>query len=396
MKRLWLLFFYVSLFVFPFGQLTRLVLPFLPQVKIHLLDLLVFLFNLAWLLHFLFRQRSSVPKIFQRFVPFLAIATVSLLWQLLKFKSLELLPAALYLLRFGNFLLLFWSARDFLNTFKLPLVKYLLWEGLVVAILALGQYLFLPDTRFLFNLGWDEHYFRAIGTFLDPSFTGLILCLAIIVWLTELAGQKKKLFFWLNGLVMLIALGLSFSRIIYLSFSLTLTLFFWLRGKRRILAAAIIVFCLLIFLLPKPGGEGVNLWRISSLQAKIGDYQHVGEIIKKNFWLGTGFNNYRLTQKNLNYIMEEDWQLTNAGAGADNSFLFVWATTGIFGFLAFLYAWFYLLKQSWARYKKSEPGQRLFLSCLVLSLGAFSFNSLFYPWVMFWLGLLVAEFTVEN
>ncbi|SRR5260221_1906352 len=45
---------------------------------------------------------------------------------------------------------------------------YILYFGIL-------QYLFVPDTRMLFFLGWDDHYYRLISTLFDPGFTGIIL-----------------------------------------------------------------------------------------------------------------------------------------------------------------------------------------------------------------------------
>src|SRR3989338_6680935 len=46
--------------------------------------------------------------------------------------------------------------------------------------LGLGQYIFLPDTRFLLSYGWDEHYWRLIGTVLDPNYMGVMMGMIVL------------------------------------------------------------------------------------------------------------------------------------------------------------------------------------------------------------------------
>ncbi len=118
-------------------------------------------------------------------------------------------------------------------------------------------------------------------------------------------------------------------------------------------------------------------------------------IAKNNFWLGVGFNAFRFTQRDYGFISLDDWQNTNAGAGTDNSFLFVLATTGIFGLIFFVYFW---LKASWLSFKIKDntSGRILFSSLILIVLSSMAVNSLFYPWILIWLLILMAKFTVDN
>ena len=56
-----------------------------------------------------------------------------------------------------------------------PVKKFIIPAFWIFIILAWIQYLFLPDTRFLLRYGWDEHYYRMIGTVLDPNYLGVML-----------------------------------------------------------------------------------------------------------------------------------------------------------------------------------------------------------------------------
>ena len=73
-------------------------------------------------------------------------------------------------------------------------------------------------------------------------------------------------------------------------------------------------------------------------------------------------------------------------SGSDSSLLFVFATTGIVGLMIFLYA---------GRVMFSSTGRAVYGIAFVSSLVAvlihsLFLNSLFYPWVMGWMGILLA------
>ncbi len=382
--------FFLLLAIFPLGQLLRLTLPGFPQIKLQALDLLVFWFVLSWLSGKLLRkEKFALPPLFKPLAVFGGIASLSLILKLVALPFSEILPASLYLLRLLSYLAFYWAVWDFLKKENLPIFKYLIWEGVAIGFLAIVQYLALPDTRFLFNLGWDEHYFRAIGSFLDPAFTGLLLILSWTTWLAEILNRKGKInpWQWPAGLLILFAVALSFSRVSYLVLIIATLILLFLNHKLKALFLILLGFLFLVFLLPKPGGEGVNLLRTNSFWAKTANYRQTFQIIKDNFWLGVGFNAFRLSQKNYGFIDSANWQLTNAGAGADNSFLFVWATTGVFGLLAFLFLWLKILKGA-------EPVVLVTGAALIIS--SFSVNALFYPWVLFWLMLILAKTRVET
>jgi len=74
----------------------------------------------------------------------------------------EALPGLVYLLRTLVYFWLIWKAKEIFEGVRR-------WIPAAMAgflILGLGQYMFLPDMRFLLRYGWDEHYWRLIGTVL--------------------------------------------------------------------------------------------------------------------------------------------------------------------------------------------------------------------------------------
>jgi len=392
--------FFLILLIFPLGQLLRLDLTsFSAGLKVQAIDILVFCYVLFWLGRNLFEKaKVRLPPFFKQLLAFILIAFLSLLWQIRSLTPWEFLTALFYWLRLFNFVLFFWATVDLLKKEELPIFDYLLADGIVIAFFALLQYLVLPDTRFLFNFGWDKHYFRAIGTFLDPGFTGLLLVLTFIIWLVYWSEKsvKKNFFFFTAGFILILAIGLTFSRISYLSLFFILGLMLLMGKKWRFFLYLGVMFLLLVFLLPKPGGEGVNLWRTSSLLARLDSYKQTFIIIKDHPLLGVGYDAFRYAQRNYGFLSEENWQSTNAGAGTDNSFLLVFATTGIFGLMFFLNFWVKAIFLSFTYWRKSQSALVFFLSWVVLSLSAFSMNSLFYAWVLCWLMIVMAKFTVDN
>jgi len=328
-----------------------------------------------------------------------------------------LLPAFLYLFRLWNYLFFNLAINNLFLSFKANegininkkinfnfnkegLKKILVFEGLVIAVFSLVQYIFLPDMRFLFGLGWDRHYFRAVGSFLDPSFTGLLLVLSFIVWLDSVLEIKEKYIKYLPiGFLMSIAIFLTFSRAIMFVyfFSFVFILAVKIKNKKNIfglIMVLLLLFLVVLVISPKPGGEGVNLLRTSSYYLKIKNYEGTLKIIKDNLLIGVGYNAFRAVQRNYGYISVDDWELSNAGAGADNSFLLVMATTGIFGLATFLWFLVRILKSSLLKIKSNGFSIIVFVSILSICIISFSINALFYPWIMFWLILILAGFNI--
>ena len=103
-----------------------------------------------------------------------------------------------------------------------------------------------------------------------------------------------------------------------------------------------------------------------------------------------GFNAYRYAQNKYANLTDAKWQTTHSGAGTDNSFLFVLATTGILGFLAYVY----LLSNIFIL-GKSKLRKNLFSAVLIASLtgllvNSLFINSLFYVYILEWIWISVA------
>jgi hypothetical protein len=341
---------FTSLVIFPFGQITKL-------GPISFLDVIVFLIAIYTLL-----RKPKIPSWYIYFLSFILFGFFS--WGVNAFilKSDFLVRGLMY----GVRLLVYSIIPIFIyNFFKAQkdrkfIINSLLSVSIITAVFGWIQYINWPNLVALKYLGWDDHLYRLVGTFLDPTFTSIILVLGSIIALKE--NRKLSLIF------LGISILFTYSRISYLVFILLLVYF------RKYLI--VFLFVVSIFFLPKNmGGEGVNLVRTSSTNLKIINYKETLKIITKSPVIGVGFNNLCPARQ----IYLNDTNITSHSCfGSDSSILFILATTGIIGLFLFISFIF------------SIPSYPLltisFLAVLIHSTFA---NSLFYPWVMFWIFILL-------
>lgn len=383
---------YSIFIVFPFGQILRFRLPFLPaSVKFQPLDILVCVYWISWAIGK--HKKATMPKFFKELLLFCIIAGISFLIKFSLYKTDEILPAFFYLLRLWNFCFFYLALSN--QKENINLKRMLIFSGLLSALFCLLQYFFIPDLRFLKFSGWDDHYFRAVGTFLDPGFTGLILVLTLILIFTDSTFYKQKFAYFFSVLALLLGIALSFSRISYLTAFLAISIIFFSKRRMKLFFIFSALLVLFVFISPKPGGEGVNLLRKFSILLKAKNYQQSKEIIKNNFIFGVGYNFYRISQRSYGFVPADQWENSNAAAGADNSFLFIFATTGITGLLVFLNFWAKIMVASFNDRKK-EMGLIVFVSLTVISVQSFSINAVFYPWILFWITVLLSALKGES
>ena len=263
----------------------------------------------------------------------------------------------------------------------------MLFAGVVSAVFGLVQYFFFPDARSLVFSDWDPHLYRVIGTFLDPGYTGFIYVFTLVLLAAKAWAKKSKpkllITYYLLLITVYSALVLSYARSAYLAFLAAVWTIAYLKKsvKFGLVASLLLAFTLLI--LPRPAGEGVRLERQNSIWSRFSSWQKAISIWREKPIFGVGFNTYRYIQAKKGFL-GEDWQESHAGAGADSSFLFILATTGVTGLTVYLSLLFAMVKKG---FKK-----RSFILLLTLAavfIHSFFNNSLFYPWVMVWVWILM-------
>jgi hypothetical protein len=342
---------------------------FSPEIKISFLDLLVIIYVL--------RHISAVRKtLHSGLLPFLvwSFFTLILAWPVFGLKAF--LVGGLYLARFTFYGLFAW----FIPKKSARLLDLLMW---VIVISCLFQYLIFPDVRSLAVSEWDPHYYRVVGSFLDPGFTGLILLFTLIYNYFHKYNNVlcQRIIFILNYLVF----ALTYSRSSILAAWVVVIYLALLQRSWRFFLLGTLLLGSTLFILPRaPGGEGVKLERTSSIEARIINWQNSWKIFSDHPLFGVGFNVYRYAQKNYGFLDSSVWLKSHAGAGADSSLLFVAATSGLIVLLLYLYFLFSLWHQN--------PSSVILHSSLVaLFVHSLFLNSLFYPFILFWLALLIVN-----
>ena len=348
---------------FLFGNLYKFSF-FSPDVRLSLLDIVVFTLTVKSLFinpKSYIINHPLVPPV----LVFFTLAFISLALALPVYGWQAVLVGSMYLARWLVYTLFFASILQLIKPPKIR--KMLLIMGISTAIIGLGQYLLFPDIRSLAVSEWDPHYYRLVGTFLDPGFTGLILVFTLIL-------LENVSFWWL---ITYLALALTYSRSSYLAFLASMAYLAWKRKGWKFFFQILLLFTVTVTILPRaPDGEGVKLERTNSIQARIDSWTTAWKIYTQHPILGVGFNVYRYAQgASLK---------SHAGAGADSSLLFVAATTGTLGPLAYLW---YLRRL----YLLSTMNYELKATLVAVLAHSLFLNSLFYPAIMVWISLLLSS-----
>jgi O-antigen ligase len=318
---------------------------------------------------------------------FFLVCIISLVLNSSRFSFSQLALSSLYLVRL--LLYAFFSVAIARGREKGILWLKRIWIALVcVAVIGFIQYIFYPDIRNLYYLGWDPHYYRIVSTILDPNFSGILFALGVFLSFYLFERTNRRIFF-LGGCVLFFALLLTYSRASYISFFAGLCI--WLFGKKPIFVLgeiAVGIFVLLLFL-PRPGGEGVKLERIASIEARAGNMRDAIVVIQSSPIFGVGFNTLRHLKGADNRTGIESHSLS----GFDMSILFILSTTGVVGLIAFgniLYAIFLSIRK---KYKKCSNLSKLVISSLfTIGVHGLSVNTYFYPLVLIYLSVLMGSY----
>jgi O-antigen ligase len=266
--------------------------------------------------------------------------------------------------------------------------------------LGLIQFSFYQSLRNLYYLGWDEHLYRLFASFLDPNFAGAFLVMSFMFvfhFLLETYNKKKYKFLTFLSVIAavnFIEIYLTFSRSALIMLVLCLTTYLVLVGKKRIIFVFAILLILLAIFSPKSfQTEGTNLFRVFSSEQRIESAKAAIKIIQENPIIGVGFNAYRYVMFDYGIVSDAKWETTHSGAGTDNSFLFVLATTGVIGLAAYLFLIYKAYFLAKLKLKKNRFGVVLIAVLAGLIIDSFFVNSLFYVYIMefLWIYLALTE-----
>ena len=394
--------FYILIVSFIVGQLGRIELG--AGLAINISDIILAMTLVVWLIEEILIKRNYnifVNELTKPLCLFISICLLSLLANFSNIQLYEFILSSLYLVRWVAYVFVFFIVYSFDQKTKLSIIKFLVLSQLLFIVLGFIQYFFYPNLRNLFYMGWDDHLYRLFSTFLDPNFAAtqinLFIFFLIMIIKDDLFSLKKFKFILiiLFGLS-IAALLLTYSRSGYIMFILGVSISFLLLNNKRLIVILFLTFFLGVVIIPKNlGSAGIELWRTASINARTESANNALIIIKDHPIFGVGFNTYRYAQRKYGFIVNRSVFPSHSDAGTDNSFLFVWATSGILGLIIYIYIWFVILRTNFASYSvTTNKSWEKNLSILILTsifslfLNALFINSLFYPNIMFWVWVI--------
>lgn len=368
------LIFGILVIALPLGEVARISLN---EVAVTLLDVGVAVAVFIW---FILKRKTQSSHLNKPILIFALTLLLSLIANVSRLETSELIVSSLYLLRWILYSLLFFVVLD-LSSLKKKIEKAMTIGGGILVFIGFIQYFLYPDLRNLYYAGWDEHLYRMFSSFLDPNFAGIFFVLTFLLIIDKLSVKPTSLL-KLVSLVTMLAIILTFSRSAYIALVIGLSMMLFLKGKKIIAMVLILLFVFIVIATLKfsPKTEGTNLLRIASGEARLNSMRNAITIFTDHPIFGVGFNSYRYAQRDYGFLNEEK-MIVHSGAGTDNSFLFVLATSGVVGFSAFLYLLFKIF---------SIKDSLVLSSISALVINSLFINSLFYPPIMLWMWLLVA------
>ena len=327
---------------------------------------------------------------------FAGIAFLSLVINSRFLTQQEFIVSFLYLVRWIFYASLYFIVLQFDEKFKKRIPYIMLVPGALIVIVGYIQYFLYPSLRNLYYLGWDAHLYRMFSSFLDPNFARAFFVLYFIlaaVLFFEFLKRKNMLnsiSLGVLGIGTFIAIFLTYSRSAILM--LIISILILLIVKKKVAYGVILILFIIatIVLAPKAfKTEGTDLFRKVSSGARISSAQQALKIFADNSILGVGFNTYRYAKYRYGLTGTKS-DPSHAEGGTDVSLLFVLATTGILGFISYVFLWGKIISSV---IKQTIQGniisQVLLISFIALLLNSFFINSLFYSFFMMWMWILV-------
>lgn len=318
-----MIFFYLTLFLASWGQLQRLSL-LNGEVNVYLHEIAMIFFILSMIVA---NFKKLNHRLIQPILFFLLILLVSWVNNAWHYSPQANIVSFLFWLRLDLYCLFFLCL--FLVDRKIIKRGVALFLVLTI-IFSYGQYFLYPNLRNLSYLGWDPHEARAFGLFFDTTVSGVIFSMLFLTTVDKIKKKTDLKSSW--GVALVASLGLillTYSRITYISLIPALIYKFWRRIPIRRLTLLLLLFLSLILLLPKKGGESVNLGRTFTVSARLADWKEGLSLWGKHPLLGVGYNRIGAYRSRPTE--------NHAKSAFSSSFLTILAASGMVGFVALIY-----------------------------------------------------------
>ena len=319
-----------TLIFFSLGQIGRIGIGDYP-VFIHLYEVPLVLFTI--LLMFKFRLTPLLQSKLKILWIMAIWALISFIISLFFYSWYENAIALMYLLRLALHLLfgiyvstyILQLSVTHLNTLRLVMYALIVWFAGTMIV----QYFLYPNIGNIAYLGWDPHIQRAVGLFLEPPLAAAFLGLSMIyLYQSKLLIIYRYVSIGILGMLFL----LTYSRGALVAGLATLGYLLLRSMKLQLLSIIIVIILFGLVLSGKSNLESTNLFRTSSIQSRMTDYQQGVEIWSQNIISGIGYNHIRFEKETyIDKVFVEDYNPSHGIASFHSSFLIVAVTTGVIG-----------------------------------------------------------------
>lgn len=364
-------------------------------------DIIIPALFIAWTLrrlasrHWELRRHSLTLPI----VLMVIVMGLSLIANLGRESLTEWISGSFYLIRWLEYVALFWIGQDMFRTHQRATMylKLFIWIGASLAILGFIQLKIFPDFSFMVPKGWDPHIGRLLSTWFDPNYLGGLFALLTSIALSVALSLpwRQSRWWWAAVAVMLLAALLTFSRSGYVGLVIALGIVALVRSRVALFLGALALVSVVLFV-PRVQERVIGIRSVDeTAQLRLVSYRNAFTVIGDHPYLGVGYNLYKYVQVEYNFLTTTVNE--HSASGSDSSLLTIWVTTGVIGLVVYLWLFIAILNELWKTWRDSslpKMWQGFGLGALAGMIGLFAHsqfvNGLQYPHLMEMMWLLVA------
>lgn len=362
-------------------------------------DIFVPAFAVVWVFYRLLIRRSlPFNSLILPGSIFMGVAVLSFLVGVSELDTAkEMVLSFSYTVRFLSMLCFGWAASDLFASAQdqQTYFRNLFVISGIVIFLGFVQFFLIPDiSQWSTEGGWDPHIGRLLGTWLDPNFVGGFIGFLtpfLVGYWYDCTRKRVKIALGVLIVVFLGALFLTFSRSGYLSAGMGLCVFFLVRDPKIILLG---IICAGVGIASNERAQKRVEELVGTVSAvvfretdevdptaslRLRSWQQSFRLFEKYPVLGIGYNTYRYRAADEGIVDETYF----SSGGSDSTHLTVLITTGVLGFVPFLWFFGRLWWKPLRWYFRTRQALFLGFSCGVVSLfiHAFFVNSLLFPFL---------------